>query len=348
MEGFCNDYSVGCFSDNGCGERRDLNYAGEPVFTAIESTDIEMAINTSFQALRYEGTYYLCHNAVWLTGFSANGPWIFADSVPAAFALIPPSSPAYNTTFVTIDGSSEEGINYAYTSGYEGAYISDSTVVYGTGYPSPAVSVTVVYGMYGGGYGYPYCPYYPWPRTYGHGSWYDPDSGRYGEATVGYGPWGAAGNAAVYNPATGAYARGQAVWDNDEFAGRGYAYNPSTNTSIARNRYVDFDDNVKVGARALSATAHYRATSRDRKAGRVRLIVTSTMAKSPVAAPSRRTARRLRLRSGVPGKASSGSSSLARDYRSRQNGFKRYSQHRSSSAMSSRSSRGSYGRRRRR
>ena len=30
--------------------------------------------------------------------------------------------------------------------------------------------------------------------------------------------------------------------DNDELAGRGYAYNPNTNTSIAGNRYVDFED----------------------------------------------------------------------------------------------------------
>jgi hypothetical protein len=218
----------------------DVDYAGEPVFTTISTTDIEMAVNTTYQVFRYEGAYYLCHNATWLTGFSAEGPWTFADSIPDEFATIPPSSPAYNTTFVTINDSDEASIDYSYTSGYEGAYVTEETVVYGTGYPSPAVTLTVAYGIYDGWFGY---PYYPWPPTYGYGSWYDPDTGRYGEAVVGYGPFGAAGGAAVYNPETGVYARGQAVWDSDELAGRGYAYNPNTNTSIARNRYVDFEDN---------------------------------------------------------------------------------------------------------
>jgi hypothetical protein len=217
-----------------------VNYAGDPVFAPIESTEIELAVNTTFQVLRFEDAYYLCHNATWLVSDSAHGPWKFADSIPEEFAAIPPSSPAYNTTFVKIDGSDDETVGYSYTSGYEGAYVSEETVVYGTGYPSPAVTFTVMYGYHSGWYGY---PYYPWPPTYGYGSWYDPDTGRYGEAIVGYGPYGAAGSAAVYNPETGVYGRGRAVWDNDEFAGRGYAYNPNTNTSIARNRYVDFDDN---------------------------------------------------------------------------------------------------------
>jgi hypothetical protein len=206
----------------------------------IETTDIELAINTTFQVLRFDGVYYLCHNATWLVSDSAHGPWKFAESIPEEFAAIPPSSPAYNTTFVKIDGSDEETVDYSYTSGYEGAYVSEETVVHGTGYPGPAVTFTVMYGYHSGWYGY---PYYPWPPTYGYGSWYDPGTGRYGEAIVGYGPYGAAGSAAVYNPETGVYGRGRAVWDNDEFAGRGYAYNPNTNTSIARNRYVDFEDN---------------------------------------------------------------------------------------------------------
>ena len=220
----------------------DVNYAGEPAFSPIEDTGIELAVNTSYQVLRYEGVYYLCHNATWLTAFSAEGPWQFADSIPDQFALIPPSSPAYNTTFVKVEGGDADSIAYAYTSGYEGAYVSNETVVQGTGHEESAVSVSISY-MYSSGYPYSYYPYYWWPPTYGYGSWYDPGTGRYGKAVVGYGPYGAAGGAAVYNPETGVYGRGQAVWDNDEFAGRGFAYNPNTDTSIARNRYIDFEDN---------------------------------------------------------------------------------------------------------
>jgi hypothetical protein len=218
----------------------DISYAGEPVFAPIETTDIELAINTSYQVLRFEDTYYLCHNAVWMIASEPAGPWTYADSIPDAFASIPPSSPAYNATFVNIGESDDETIEYEYTAGYDGMYVEEDTVVYGTGYPSSTMTVVLMYGLYDGWFGY---PYYPWPPSYGYGSWYDPSTGRYGEAVVGYGPYGAAAGAAVYNPDTGVYGRGQAVWDNDEFAGRGFAYNPNTDTSVARNRYIDFDDN---------------------------------------------------------------------------------------------------------
>ena len=243
-----------------------VNYAGDPVFAPIESTEIELAVNTTFQVLRFDGVYYLCHNATWLTSYSALGPWKFAESIPEEFAAIPPTSPAYNTTFVKIDGSDDETVDYSYTSGYEGAYVSESTVVHGTGYPSPAVTFTVMYGYHAGWYGY---PYYPWPPTYGYGSWYDPSTGRYGETIVGYGPYGAAGSSAVYNPETGAYARGRAVWDNDEFAGRGYAYNPNTNTSIARNRYVDFEDNEGWSQNVARRGDEWRAAESEWEDGRM-------------------------------------------------------------------------------
>ena len=217
----------------------EVTYSGDPLFEPIEKTGIDMAINTSYQVLRYDGIYYLCHNATWLTSLGPGGPWQFADSIPDAFAMIPPSSPAYNTTFVSVDGSDEDSIEYAYTSGYEGAYVEDDTVVQGTGYDSNvAFSVS-----YYSGYPYPYYPYYWRPPTYGYGAWYNPNTGRYGEALVHYGPYGGAGTAAFHNPQTGVYGRGQGVWDSDEFRGRSVTHNPNTNTSIARNRYVDYENN---------------------------------------------------------------------------------------------------------
>ena len=89
----------------------EVSYAGEPAFAKIEGTDIELAANTSYQVLRFGSTYYLCYNATWLTSSSATGPWTFADAIPEAFASIPPSSPAYNTTFVSIKSSDNEAIN---------------------------------------------------------------------------------------------------------------------------------------------------------------------------------------------------------------------------------------------
>ncbi|MEL7447711.1 MAG: hypothetical protein AAFN78_00800 [Pseudomonadota bacterium] len=245
-----------------------VDYAGDPEFVPIETTRIQMAINTSYQVFRLSGDYYVCHNAVWLTGPTANGPWRFADSIPDEFSRIPPSSPAYNTTFVSVEGSDEEAIQYAYTTGYENAYVENNTVVYGTGYDTSAVAFYVGVGYYAG-WGYPYYPYYPWPRSYGYGSWYDPDTGRYGERLVGYGPYGAAAGTAVYNPETGVYARGQAVWDSDEYAGRGYAYNPNTDTSIAGNRYIDYEDNEGWSQRVARRGDEWRYTESEWNDGRL-------------------------------------------------------------------------------
>ena len=229
-------------------------------------------MNTSYQVLKFGDAYYVCHNAVWLAGDSPEGPWTYAETVPDEFAKIPPSSPAYNTTFVSVESSTAETVNYSYTSGYENAYVQNDTVVYGTGYAMSAASVWLVYdALYDDyWYRYPYYPYYPWPPTYGYGAWYDPNTGRYGEAVVGYGPYGAAGGAAVFNPETGVYARGQAMWDSDEYAGRGYAYNPNTNTSIARNRYIDFEDNEGWSNRVARRGDEWRYTESKWEDGRMR------------------------------------------------------------------------------
>lgn len=252
----------------------DVSYAGDPVFLPIDDTGIEYGANTSFQVLRYADTHYLCHNATWLTSSDAEGPWTFADRIPEAFAQIPPESPLYNTTFVKVRGSDADSVEYAYTSGYENAHVTEEgTVVQGSGYDTAiAVSMTMAYGYYGGYYGgWPYYgyPYYWWPPTYGYGSWYDPGSGRYGEAIVAYGPYAAAGGAAVYNPETGVYGRGQAIWDNDEFFGRGFVANPNTGTTIARNRYIDFDDNSGWSQRVARRGDGWRYTESEWEDGRM-------------------------------------------------------------------------------
>lgn len=246
----------------------EVAYAGDPVFAPIDDTGIDLAVNTTYQVLRYDGVYYLCHNAAWLTAPSANGPWTFADSIPEVFATIPPSSPAYNTTFVKIDKSDDDTVEYRYTSGYEGAYVTEDTVVQGTGHTASSVAFAVSMGYYSG-YPYPYYPYYWWPPTYGYGSWYDPATGRYGEAVVGYGPYGAGGSAAVYNPQTGVYARGDAVWDNDEIASRGYAHNPNTDTTIAGNRYIDRYEDEGWSQRVAQRGDEWRYTQSEWQDGRM-------------------------------------------------------------------------------
>ena len=228
----------------------EVKHVGEPVFLPIEGTSIEMAVSTSYQVLKYQESYYLCYNATWFTSPNPDGPWSFAESLPEEFSKIPPSSPAHNTTYVKVEESSEGTVTYSSTAGYTNSYVSDSgTVVNGSGFVQSAVAVWAAVEIieevdfhYSPYPYYPY-PYYPWPPTYGYGAWYNPETGRYGESVVGYGPFGAARSTAVYNPETGAYGRGQAVWDSDEMAGRRYAYNPNTDTSMSRRGYYDFDDN---------------------------------------------------------------------------------------------------------
>jgi len=224
-----------------------VSYSGDPEFQAIEGTSLEMAINTSYQVIKYLNAYYLCYNAVWFNASTPMGPWEFADLIPSEFSKIPPSSPAHNTTYVTVAESTSDAVVYSSTAGYQNSYVSDSgSVVNGTGFVQSALAVWMVYEIIdnsdGYWYGYPPYPYYPWPPSYGYGSWYNPNTGRYGESITGYGPFGAARSTAVFNPDTGVYGRGQSVWDSDEWAGRSYTYNPNTDTSIGRRGYYDFDD----------------------------------------------------------------------------------------------------------
>lgn len=208
-------------------------YQGEEaLFGEIPGTDVERALNSPNDVLRYENAYYLCDNAVWYVSMNPEGPWIVADSIPAAIYSIPPSSPSYHVTHVHIyeDESDDETVSTGYTSGYFGVTVGFGVAMYGTGWYYPPY------------YGYPYYGYpfyYPYPYSYGASAWYNLNTGMYGRSASVYGPYGGYGRAASYNPQTGAYARGAAVWDNDEIAGSAVGYNPRTGTGVATNRYAN-------------------------------------------------------------------------------------------------------------
>jgi hypothetical protein len=204
-----------------------VTYTGKPQFEAIPGTTLTRAVNTPYDVIAYGAAYYLCYNATWYVAMSPGGPWSVAPKVPDEIYKIPPSSPAYHVTHVKIYGSDDTTVTTGYTGGYTGVYSTSTTVVYGTGWYYPPY---VWYDDY-----YPY--YYYYPTSYGRGTWYNSDTGRYGAAEAVYGPYGGAGRAAVYNPETGAYARGRAVWDSDEMAGQVIGYNPRTGTGVAANRY---------------------------------------------------------------------------------------------------------------
>jgi hypothetical protein len=206
-----------------------VTYAGDkPVFTQIEKTSLQRAQNTSYDVIKAGEEYYLCYEGVWFVGKSPTGPWAVTEKVPDEIYKIPPSDPAYNVTYVTMqpdEDNSDEYVTAAVTAGYFGTMVASGCVYWGTGWYYPPY-------YYYGGY-YPY--YYPYYGSYGAAAWYNSATGTFGRSGWAYGPYGGVGYGARYNPSTGTYARGAAAYG--PYGARGYAeaYNPRTGTA-ARTR----------------------------------------------------------------------------------------------------------------
>ncbi len=138
-------------------------YNGEPAFEQIEGTSLSYAVNTDKDVIRAGDSYYLCYEGVWFVAGQPDGPWQVVDTIPEEIYSIPPSSPVYHTTYVHVYDSDEEEVYVGYTSGYEGEYVWDGVVVYGTGY---------YYWPYLW-YGVRYPIYYARPSTYGAAAFYN-------------------------------------------------------------------------------------------------------------------------------------------------------------------------------
>jgi len=176
----------------------EVSWIGEPDFTPIENTQLQRGLNTPFQVIKHNNFYYLCYEGAWYFSDSPTGGWKVASKVPDEIYRIPASDPAYNVTFVRLDGEPDEKqdhVNYSYSSGYKGSFSTRVSVVYGTGwhYPSNVYwdsANTPAYWHYGRTYGYN-TGYHPVGAFYGHrggyyGRW---GYGRYG-GWGGYGPYG--------------------------------------------------------------------------------------------------------------------------------------------------------------
>ncbi len=232
-----------------------VTYAGDPQFKVIETTSMSYAVNTPQRVILVGGLYYLCYQGVWFVGRAAIGPWVVVDTVPPVIYTIPPASPVYNVTYVTVSNPTTTTIETSYSSGYLGMFVVGmavgATIVYGTGYYYPP------YIYYG-----PHPIYYPYPYTYGVAAVYNPYTGFYGVGRAYYGPYGSVGTAAWYNPATGTYGHaaawynpatgtyGRAVTTQNAYGGHTYAqaYNPWTGTSAAtsqgHNQYSQWGNSV--------------------------------------------------------------------------------------------------------
>ena len=113
--------------------------------------------------------------------------------MPEEIYDIPPSSPSYNVTYVTIeeDDDDDEWVTFAYVAGYTGMMIAWGCAVWGTGWYYPP------YVRYGGFY--PVYTDYPHLRVSAPGTTRRP---AHTDAARGvYGPYGGAGVGAALQPA---------------------------------------------------------------------------------------------------------------------------------------------------
>lgn len=231
--------------------KAEVQYVGDPKFEPIEGTAVSYATNTPNDVLQFENRYYLCLEGVWFVSNTAKGPWAAADSIPKQIYEIPPSSPKYNVTYVTVYDSTPTTVTYGYTAGYTGVYIGYGVAMWGTGYYYPPY------------YGYGYYPiYWPYPYyTYGASVWYNPATGAYGRGSAVYGPYGGYARGGAYNPSTGAYAWGQSAWGPYGAAASGGFYNPNTGTwggsYRASNGYQSWGQSVVGRGNQWARTASY-------------------------------------------------------------------------------------------
>ena len=233
--------------------KAQVQYVGEPKFEPIASTGVFYAVNTPNDVLRAENAFYLCVDGVWFVGASPQGPWEAADKIPEEIYGIPPDSPKYDVTYVTVHESTPSTVTYEYTSGYEGVYVGFGVAMWGTGYYYPPYSAQAYY---------PY-PIY-WPQayyTYGASVWYNPATGAYVRGSSVYGPYGGYARGAAYSPSAGTYAWGQKAWGPYGAAASGGFYNPVRGTWAggyrASNGYQSWGQSVVARGDQWARTATY-------------------------------------------------------------------------------------------
>lgn len=141
----------------------ELAYDGAPKLEPIAGTSMSYAVNASLPVIQTRAGFYALDDAVWFTSATATGPWQVATEVPEEIYTIPPESPVYYATFVSVYDATEDEVETGYTPGYMGAYEDQGTLVYGTGWDYESWCGDEYYGWgWTWGYDYYYVPWYGW------------------------------------------------------------------------------------------------------------------------------------------------------------------------------------------
>jgi hypothetical protein len=218
--------------------------AGAPDIKPIDGTQLKYVVNSSAPLIQAtDGAWYALQKAVWFTAPAMQGPWSVAASVPAEVYAIPASSPLYYATYVRIYDVTPATVTVGYLPGYMGTYVSDGTLVYGTGYAyAPYIGNDVWYAppvTYGYAAGIAWTPWTGWGYGFGMGWAY---GAAWGAAAWGWGAapywgayagaaWGAAGAYGAWGPGAWAASSGNTYhqWGNTTAVSRSSAgYNAWT------------------------------------------------------------------------------------------------------------------------
>jgi hypothetical protein len=229
--------------------RLEVSYQGEPQFEPIPGTSVKLARNTGTQVLEIGGKHYAVDNGVWFVASSPTGPWAVADSVPEdEIQKIPPSSPAYNTTYVHVYQSTPQVVYVGYTPGYTWSFPYYGVPVYGTGW---------YYRPYPGFY-------YPRPYTFGFHVGYNPWTGwNFGMSwSVGFMHFGVGwggGYGGYYRPwGCGGWYGGYRGW------GYHSRYHSHTSISVNRSTRVSMSNSINYGSRTRVSKNIDRASAQGR------------------------------------------------------------------------------------
>ncbi len=216
----------------------EVSYGGEPKFEAIAGTDVSRAINSGNDVILYNGTYYLCVDGAWYVSTAPTGPWAATATVPDAIYKIPPDSPSYPVTQVTVYETTPTTVVYSYPPSYStGIFVAYGVPWYGTGWYYPPY----IYGPY----------YYPYWGSYGHGYWYSGATGAYGSRSVWYGPYGGYSYSQGYNPNTGRYGYVETAWNGEDWKSHSEKYNPRTGVGTETSRHYSSNDNMARTSRTV-------------------------------------------------------------------------------------------------
>lgn len=176
----------------------NIEYDGNPQFEDIDGTDLQYAINTPAQVIRWRGVYYAVDNGVWFRANSPRGPWVVSAERPYVVTYIPPRYPVYGMKYVYIYDVTPEYIYMGYTPGYLNTYVYGPTVIYGTGYYYRPWFRNHYYARpYTWGFSMHYSPWTGWGFGFNYNvGWFN--TGWWGHNNWGYyGWWGPV----VYRPA---------------------------------------------------------------------------------------------------------------------------------------------------